>query len=180
MAAAIVLPHAFVEAVVEIEIFELAEFGTRRRKQPLDAFDVVVHRAADIEEHQKLHRVASFWPRSHVEIAMLGGGVDGAGQVELLGGALAHPAAQPLQRDLDVAGAELDAVVEIPELAPVPDLHRALWLLSSSRCTPSIVAIGAEGEVPAVPIHFEPPWCQPSAPPAAAAGLHQPLEISGA
>src|SRR6185312_8849362 len=118
-------PDALVDAIVEIEKIEMAEFGAHGRKQLLDAADVVVHRTADVEEHQQLYRVAPFGPRLDVEIAMLGGGVDGAGQVEFLLRALAHPAAQPFQRDLDVAGAKLDAVVEIAELALVPHLHRA-------------------------------------------------------
>ena len=61
-------------------------------------------------------------------------------------GALADPAAQPLQRDLDVARAKLDAVVEILELAPVPDFHRAAMAafgLADAHAF-RIVAIGAE------------------------------------
>ena len=131
---------------MEVEIFELAELGAGRRKQLLDDPDVIVHRAADVEEHQELDRVAPFGPGLHVEIAVLGGGVDGAGQVELLLGALAHPAAQALQRDLDVARAELDRIVEIAELAPVPHLYRApvaAFVLADAHAF-GIVAIGAE------------------------------------
>src|SRR5206468_9600015 len=45
--------------------------------------------------------------------------------IELLGRAGAGELAQAAQRNLDVAGAELDLVVEVLELALVPDLHRA-------------------------------------------------------
>src|SRR5688572_29291881 len=86
---------------------------------------MVVHRAADIEEHQQLDGIAPLRTRLDVEIAVLGRGVDRAGQVELLLRALAYPAAQALQRDLDVARAEFDGIVEIFELALVPHLYRA-------------------------------------------------------
>ncbi len=73
--------------------------------------------------------------------------MDGARQVELLLRALAHPAAQPLQRHLDVARAEFDGVVEIPELAPVPHLDGAAVaaLVLADAHAFGIVAIGAEG-----------------------------------
>ena len=64
-------------------------------------------------------------PGDDVEPALLGGAPDGGAEVELVCGALAGPAAQAAQRELDVAGAELDGVVEVAELAPVPDLDRA-------------------------------------------------------
>src|SRR5262249_23192221 len=46
-------------------------------------------------------------------------------EIELVGRAGAGKLAQPPQRHLDVAGAELDRVVEVAELALVPDLHGA-------------------------------------------------------
>src|SRR5262249_26333529 len=66
---------------------------------------------------------------------------------ELLGGAGARELAQPPQRDLDIASAELDLVVEVPELAPVPDLDRApiAALLLADAHALRIVAIGAVG-----------------------------------
>ncbi len=51
--------------------------------------------------------------------------LDGAVEIELVGRAGAREFAQPPQRDLDVAGAELDLAVEVLELALVPHLHRA-------------------------------------------------------
>ncbi len=62
-------------------------------------------------------------------------------------GALAGPAPQPLQRHLDVAGAELDRIVEILEFALVPDLDGAAvaaFVLADAHAF-GIVAIGAEG-----------------------------------
>ena len=49
-------------------------------------------------------------------------------EIELLGHALARKLAEPPQRDLDVARADLDAVVEVPEFALVPDFHGAAML----------------------------------------------------
>src|SRR5262249_57385654 len=53
------------------------------------------------------------------------GALDGAVEVELLRRAGAGELAQAAQRDLDVARAELDLVVEILEVAPIPHLHGA-------------------------------------------------------
>ena len=78
---------------------------------------------------------------------MLGGRPDGAVEIELLRRPVAGPAAQALERDLDVAGADLDAVVEVAKLAPVPDLDRAAvaaFVLADPH-TLGVVAIGAEG-----------------------------------
>src|SRR5439155_12256466 len=54
--------------------------------------------------------------------------------------------AQPPQRHLDVAGAELDPVVEIPEVAPIPDLDGAPMaaLVLADAHAFRVVAIGAE------------------------------------
>src|SRR5262249_61642160 len=64
-------------------------------------------------------------PHQDVEIAFVRAALDGAVEVELLRRTGAGELAQPAQRNLDVAGAELDLVVEILELAPVPHLHGA-------------------------------------------------------
>jgi len=61
----------------------------------------------------------------NVEIALVRGALDGAVEIELVGRAGAGKLAQAPERHLDVAGAELDVVVEILELALVPDLDRA-------------------------------------------------------
>src|SRR5690606_27456535 len=108
---------------------------------------MVVHRAANIEEHQQVDGIAPLGPRPDVEIAVLGGRLDGAVEVELLIGAFAYPAAQSLQRYLDVARADLDAVVQIAELAPVPDLDGAAVtrLVLADAHALGIVAIRAEG-----------------------------------
>ena len=51
--------------------------------------------------------------------------VDGAVEVQLFRRAFARETAQPPQRHLEIARAELDAVVEIAIVARIPDLHRA-------------------------------------------------------
>src|SRR3546814_2108341 len=62
-AALVVLPHALVRAVVEIEEFEVLELARRGREQFLAELDERVHRAADrSEEHtselQSLMRIS--------------------------------------------------------------------------------------------------------------------------
>ena len=147
IAAAVVLPHALIDAVVEVEIFEVLELGARRREQFLADADMRVHGAADVEEDQHLHGVAPLRHQLHVEPALARGGADGVGQVEFLGRALARELAQPPERHLDVAGAEFHRVVEIPELALVPHLDGgvvAVPVLSDAHAG-GIVAMGAEG-----------------------------------
>src|SRR3546814_11117725 len=85
-------------------------------------------------------------PHPDVEPATAGGAVDGGVEIKLLGRALAGEAAEATERDLDVPGAELLRIVEIPELALVPDLDGAT--LSPAVLADAdafrIVAIGAE------------------------------------
>ena len=85
------------------------------------------------------------------------GRADRAGEIELQFGALAGELAQPAQRQLDVAGAEFDGVVEVAELAPVPHLDRAaVPALLPGRCARPRGCSRElpNGEVPAVPIHL--------------------------
>ena len=68
---------------------------------------MAIHRAADVEEQQQLDRIVPLGPHLDVEPALARGAVDRRVEVELVGRAFAGEAAQPAQRDLDVAGAEL-------------------------------------------------------------------------
>ena len=71
-------------------------------------------------------------PHVDVEIALVRGALDGVVEIELVGRAGAREFAQAAQRDLDVARAELDLVVEVLELALVPHLHGAAVLAFSA------------------------------------------------
>ncbi len=64
-------------------------------------------------------------PQLDVEITLVRGFADGAVEIELLRRAGAGEFAQAPQRQLDVAGAELDLVVEVLEFALVPHFHGA-------------------------------------------------------
>src|SRR5439155_23161349 len=105
-----------------------------------------IHRAADVEEHQNLDRVAALRAHVDVEIAVVGGLPDRGVEVEFVRRAGAGEFSQAPQRDLDVADAELDIAVEILELALVPHLHGAVVavLLLPDSYTFGIVAMGAE------------------------------------
>ena len=87
-AAVVLLPDALIEAVVEVEIFHVLEFGLGRREQLLDLLDMRVHRAADVEEHQHLDRVAPLRAHHDVEIAVIGGLPDRGVEIELIGSRL--------------------------------------------------------------------------------------------
>jgi len=58
-APTIVLPYAFVQTVMEIEMFHVLEFRAGGRKQLFNHSDMRIHRAADIQEQQYLDRIAS-------------------------------------------------------------------------------------------------------------------------
>src|SRR5258705_8955080 len=118
----------------------------RAREQLLDRLHVPVHRAADVEEQEHLHGVVALRPHQDVEVALVRGALDGAVEVELLGRAGARELAQPPQRHLDVAGAKLDPVVEVLEVAPVPDLDGALVaaLILPDAYALRGIALGAE------------------------------------
>ena len=130
--------------VVELHVLE---FRAGCGEQFLADFDVAIHRAADIEEDEHAHLVAALGPHLDVEIALFGGAADGAGHVQLFGRALADPFAQAAQGDLDVAGAELDGVVEVLVLALVPDLDRlaVATLVLADADAFGMIAVGAEG-----------------------------------
>src|SRR5215467_10708270 len=85
-----------------------------------------IHRAADVEEYEHLHRIAPLRPHHHVEIAAIGGLADRGVEIEFVRRAGAGEFAQAPERDLDVADAKLDIAVEVLELAAVPDLYRAI------------------------------------------------------
>src|SRR4051812_43656879 len=100
-----------------------------------------VHRAADVEEEEQLHRIVPLRAHPDIEPALARGAGDGLVEVQFLGRAFPGEAAQAAQRDLDVAGAEFDLVVEIAEFALVPDLHRAA--LASFSADPDALGIVA-------------------------------------
>ena len=76
------------------------------------------------------------------------GGIDRAFQIELIGCALAREFAQLAQRQLEVARAELDRVIEVAVLAPLPHLDGAPLagaLPGRCGCLRGLIAVRAEG-----------------------------------
>jgi len=125
VAAAVVLPDVVVDAVVEVEVFEVLELAFGRGKHLLADLDVVIHRAADVEEEQHLDLVVALGAHLDVQPAGVARGAgDGAVQIQFVFGAFAGEAPQAAQGDLDVARAEFDGVVEVAILAVLPDLDR--------------------------------------------------------
>ncbi len=68
-------------------MLHVLELGAGRREQLLGRLDVPIHGAADVEEQQHLHGVVPLWPQQDVEIALARRALDGAVEIELLGGA---------------------------------------------------------------------------------------------
>src|SRR3569832_368428 len=86
---------------------------------------MVIHRAADIHQHQDLDAVPAF--RLHFDIQIAGivrGGADRIIERELLLRAFTREAAQTPQRNLDVARAEFAFAVEVAVGAGIPHLDR--------------------------------------------------------
>jgi hypothetical protein len=127
-----------------------------------------IHRSADVEEEEQLHRIVPLGPHPDVQPALARRAVDRPVKIELFGGAFAGEAAEAPESDLDVAGAELLRIVEVPELALVPDLDRsAVASLAADADAFRIVAAmavggGAAGATPPV----SPPLRCRSCPPA--------------
>ena len=88
-------------------MLEPLELQPRGGKQRLGRLDVIIHRAADIEEQQHLDRIAPLGPQLDVDVALVGGRADRAVEIEFLLRALAREAAQAAQRDADVARARV-------------------------------------------------------------------------
>ena len=145
-AAAVVLPYAFIQAVVEIEEFEVLELGGCCAEQLFAQLDERIHRTADVEEQQQLDRIAPLRAHMDIEPALLGGAFDRGVEIELVLRAFTGKAAQATQRHLDVARAQFLGAVEVLELALVPHLDRTL--VSAFAADPhafGIVARIAEG-----------------------------------
>src|SRR5882757_3686503 len=72
----VLLPDALVEAVVEVEILHVLEFGLGGREQLLDLLDMRIHGPTDVEEDQYLDRIAPLGAHMNVEIAVVGSLLD--------------------------------------------------------------------------------------------------------
>ena len=75
-------------------MFEPLELALGGGEQLLGLIDVPIHRAADVEKQQHLHRIAPLGPEQDVDIAFIGARTDRAVEIELFGRALARKAAR--------------------------------------------------------------------------------------
>ena len=154
MAAPVVPPHRLVDEVVEVEVLQVLELPAGGGEELLAHLHVVVHRAADVEEQQHLHRVVPLRDHADVEQAAVAGrGADGVVEVELLRRPLAREAPELPQGHLHVPGADLHRVVEVPELPAVPDLDGApvARLVLPDAHPLGVVAVGPERRLPGRP-----------------------------
>src|SRR5690606_20329518 len=145
--ANIVLPHTFINEVVEVKIFHVLELKPCGREQLFAHPDVWVHGAAHIKEDQHLYRIVAL--RHHFQIKIAGisrGGTYGVIHIQLVRSPLAGKLPQAPQRDLDVADAQRNAVVQILVFPFFPDFYRppltAVFLADAEPFR--VVAIGAE------------------------------------
>ncbi|MNL40195.1 hypothetical protein D3C87_1625260 [compost metagenome] len=123
----------------------MLELGLAGREQFLADLHVRVHRAADVEQQQQLHRVAPF--RAHLNIqqtGVLGGVVDGAVNIQLFRRALTSEFAQSAQGDFDVARAQFHRIIEVLVLALIPDFH-GFALALASIADPNAFRVEATG-----------------------------------
>ena len=147
LAPRVVAPDVVIDAVVEIEILEVAELRLRGREELLAYRDVGVHRAADVEKQQHLDAIAPLRLQPQVEPAGVARrALDRAVEIELLRHAFAREASQPAQRHFQVARVELDVAIQVAKVARVPHLHRrarAAAVLAHADAF-RVVAVGAE------------------------------------
>ena len=145
--AHVVAPHAFVDEIVEVEVFHVLELGARCREQLLADAHVRVHGTAHVEEQQHLHRIVPL--RDHLDVqqaGVAGSGANGVVEVEFVRRAGTGKFAQPPQGDLDIAGAQFHAVIQVPELALVPDFDRlAIAAIGPDPDTLGMVSLLPEG-----------------------------------
>src|SRR5437870_6287948 len=146
-AAAVVAPDVIVDAVVKVEIFEMPEFALGRRKELLADADVWLHRPTNVEEKEHFDTVAPLGDQMQIEpTGVLRRAFDGRVEIELFGDAFACEAAQTAQRDFDVAGVELDRIIEVAKAPFVPNFDRgavASAFLPEANAF-RVVAVGAE------------------------------------
>src|SRR5690348_10759030 len=105
-----------------------------------------VHRAADIQEQQHLYGVVTLGQQLEIEPAgILRRRADRVVEIQLQRRAFARELPETPQRELDVARAELDAIVEILELALVPHFDGAMVaaLFLADAHAFGVVAIGS-------------------------------------
>ena len=102
------------------------KFAAGRREQLLADPHVIFHRTADVETQQDFHRIVPLRHHTQIEKTGVAGGlVDRIVEVELVGRPLAGKFSEAPERNLDVAGTELNRIVEIPVLAFIPDFDGA-------------------------------------------------------
>ena len=80
------------------------------------------------------------------QTGVTGRGLNGVVEVELFRRPGSRKFSQPAHRNLDVARTQLNAVVEIFEISPIPNLHRALVFTLAADADPlGVIAVVTEG-----------------------------------
>ena len=73
------------------------------------------------------------------------GGLDGVVQIQLFSRAGTRKFTEPAHRDFDIAGTQLNPIVEVLEVATIPYLHRAfVFAFTADANTFGVVAIVAK------------------------------------
>src|SRR3546814_1660979 len=111
----------------------MCDIGLRGDNHICTDTNIRIHRSAEVEEQLHLYSIASRRHLLTIEVAGVARRrADGVVDVEYIRRAFAREAAQPTQCDLDVARAEFDGIVEIAEVALLPDLD-GLFLRSEEH-----------------------------------------------
>ncbi|MNS89719.1 hypothetical protein D3C72_1237390 [compost metagenome] len=134
--AGVVLPDKVVEAIVKIEVLQMLELVAQRREEPLHLGHVGIHGPPNIEEDQQLDPVVALGSELHIEPALAGRAADGVVEIQLRGIALAHPAPELAQRQLDGPLAERRVVAEVAIMACLPHLGCLAMLAFSPHADP--------------------------------------------
>ncbi len=114
----------------------MLELVAQRREEPLHLGHVGIHGAPHIEEHQQLDAVVALRPQLHIEPALTGRALDGAVEIQLVRAALAHPAPELAQRQLDGTLPQRRVVAEVAIVTRLPHLGRLAMLALSPHADP--------------------------------------------
>ena len=82
MAATVVFPEPFIDKIMKIEKLEIFELAASSGKQLLTVTNVIIHRAADIKQHQHFDPIVTLRAHFHIKkTGIFGRTTDGVIQV---------------------------------------------------------------------------------------------------
>ena len=127
MAPHVIAPHTLVDEIMEVKIFQMLELCACGGEQFFTNLHMRIHGAANIQKQQDLYRIVPLRHHFYIQKACIAGcRTDRVIQIQLFGRAGASELSQASQGNFDVARTQLNGVIQIFEVAFVPDLYGLL------------------------------------------------------